>query len=99
MASNRWLGRAQAIAQVDTVTMAGTGNWVTGDTITLTINAKSMVVTVGSLLSDSDVARTVKEAWEGETFADGTASRIPAGGGPDIIEFAEITATKSGDVV
>lgn len=99
MASNRWLGRAQAIAQVDTVTMSGAGDWVTGDTITLTINTKSLVVTVGASLTDADVAITVKEAWKNETFTDTTASKTPADGGQDIAEHAEITATVSGDVV
>ncbi len=99
MASNRWLGRAQAIAQVDTVTMSGAGNWVTGDTITLTINQKSLVVTVGASVTDADVAITVKEAWEDEDFTDTTASKTPADGGQDIVEFAQITATVSGDVV
>ncbi len=99
MASNRWLGRAQAIAQVDTVTMAGAGDWVTGDTITLTINQKSLVVTVGASVTDAQVATTVKEAWEDETFTDTTASKTPAAGGQDIAEHAEITATVSGAVV
>ena len=36
MASNRLIGGAQAIAQVDTVTMSGSP--ATSDTITLTIN-------------------------------------------------------------
>ena len=46
MASNRYIGRAQAIAQVDTETIINT--WAAADTITLTINQKSLVVTIGS---------------------------------------------------
>lgn len=99
MASIRWIGRAQAIAQVNTVTMAGAGDWVTGDTVTLTINDKALVVTVGASLTDADVAITVKEAWENETLTDTTASYTPADGGQDIIEHSLITATVSGDVV
>lgn len=99
MANNRWLGRAQAIAQVDTVTMIGAGEWAAGDTITLTINTKSMVVTIGSLATDVQVAVTLKEAWNNETFTDTTASKTPAGGGQDIAEFAEITPTASSNVL
>lgn len=99
MAATRWIGRAQAIAQVDTVTMSGAGDWVTGDTVTLTINDKALVVTVGASLTDADVAITVKEAWENETLTDTTASFTPADGGQDIVEHSLITATVSGDVV
>ena len=69
MASNRWLGRAQAIAQVDTVT--STGSPATNDTITLTINTKSLVITIGeSSPTTTTVALAIKEAWEDETFTD-----------------------------
>lgn len=98
MASNRWLGRAQAIAQVDTVT--STGSPVTNDTITLTINQKSLVITIGeSNPNTTTVALAIKEAWENETFTDPLNSKTPAGGGDDIAEHAEITATASGAVV
>ena len=98
MASNRWLGRAQAIAQVDTVT--STGSPATNDTITLTINTKNLVVTIGEASpTTTTVALAIKEAWENETFTDPLNSKIPAGGGDDIAEHAEITATASGAVV
>lgn len=97
MANKRWLGRAQAVAQVDTVTIAGT--WANGDTVTLTINAKSLVVTVGDSVTTAEVATTIKEAWQNETLTDTAASYTPGDGGQDIVEHAEITATVSGSVV
>lgn len=97
MASKRWLGRASAVAQVDTVTVADT--WAATDTITLTINAKDLVVTIGSLITTAQVATTIQEAWENSAFADTTATKIPGDGGQDFAEHAEITATVSGSVV
>lgn len=98
MANNRWLGRAQAIAQVDTVTMSGSP--ATNDTITLTINNKNLVVTIGETSpTTTTVALAIKEAWENETFTDPLNSKTPAGGGDDIAEHAQITATASGAVV
>lgn len=97
MANVRWEGKAQAIAQVDTVTIALT--WAQNDTITLTINTKSIVVTIGTLTSTAQVATTLKEAWEGETLTDTSASVSPSGGKSDISEHNEITATVSGSVV
>lgn len=97
MATRRWLGRAQGIKQVDTVTIALT--WAGADTITCTIANVDMVVTVGSLVTTSQVATTLKEAWEGETFTDTTATVSPSGGGQVIPMFREFTATVSGSVV
>lgn len=98
MASNRLIGGAQAIAQVDTVTMSGSP--ATSDTITLTINTKNLVVTIGEASpTTTTVALAIKEAWENGTFTDPLNSKTPAGGGQDILEFAEITATASGAVV
>ncbi len=97
MAANRWLGRAGAVAQVDTVTIALT--WATNDTVTLTINGKDLVVTIGTLITTAQVATTIQEAWEDADFTDTTATKIPADGGQDFPEHAEITATVSGSVV
>ena len=97
MANVRWIGQAQAVAQVDTVTVALT--WAQNDTVTLTINGKDLVVTIGTSATTDDVATAIKEAWEGETLTDTTASYTPSGGGDSIAEFAEVTATVSGSVV
>ena len=97
MANKRWLGRAGAVAEVNTITIANT--WATGDTITVTINSKSLVVTIGSLVTTAEVATTLKQALEGEAFTDTTATVKPSGGGPDFTEHSELTATVAGSVV
>lgn len=97
MAFERWVGRAQAVAQVDTVTIANT--WAQDDTVTLTINDKSLVVTIGTLITTAQVATTIKQAWENETLTDTSASFTPATGGQGIVEHAEITATVASSVV
>lgn len=101
MATRRWLGRAIPVKQVDTVTIANT--WGAGDDILLTINGKTIMVTIGTLTTTSQVATTLKQAWNGETFTDTTAAVdvIPAGSsfGSVVGEFAEITATVSSAVV
>ncbi len=97
MGITRWLGQATPTAQVDTVTIANT--WTSNPTITCKIGGKTMTVTIGSLTTTSQVATTLKEAWGGETFTDTTATRTPANGGKDLIEFAEITATVAAAVV
>jgi hypothetical protein len=96
MANRRWIGRAQAIKQVNTITVALA--WTLGDTVTMTINDKALVLTTG-LTGTTDVALALKEAWEGETLTDTTASYTPAGGGLDIVEHSLVTATVSGSVV
>lgn len=97
MAFKRWLGRAGAVAQVDTVTIAGT--WAAGDTVTLVINDKSLVVTIGSLVTTAEVATSIRQAWENAAFTDTTATKVPGDGGQDFAEHAEITATESGSVL
>ena len=97
MANKRWLGRAGAVAQVDTITVALT--WAQNDTIKLTINGKMVTVTVGTLTTTAQVATTIKQAWENETLADTSASVSPSDGGQEFTEHAEITATVSGSVV
>ena len=97
MATIRWIGRAQAIAQVNTVTIADT--WAQGDTITVTINDKDLVVTIGTLTSTSQVATTLQQAWENSTLTDTSASFTPEDGAQDIAEHSEFTATVSSAVV
>lgn len=97
MATRTWIGNAVATKDVWTITVANT--WATGDTGTITINGKDLVVTIGSLVTTAQVATTLKEAWESGTFTDTTASKIPQGGGTSIPEMAELTATVSGSTV
>lgn len=97
MATRTWLGNAVNIKQVDTVTIALT--WAQNDTCTLTINGKDLVVTIGTLTTTSQVATTIKQAWENETLTDTSASFTPLKGGQDLAEFKEITASVSAAVV
>lgn len=97
MATRNWIGNAVATKDVWTITVANT--WATGDTGTITINGKDLVVTIGSLVTTAQVATTLKEAWESGTFTDTTASKIPQGGGTSIPEMSELTATVSGSTV
>ncbi len=95
MATRNWLGDALAVANVQTLTMTGT--WVNGDDITLTINGKDLVITVGDDVTVTEVALLIKEAWEGTTLTDTTASSNTTGN--LIPEFNEITATSTAGVV
>lgn len=100
MATRRWLGAARQVTQVSTITMTGT--WVAADTITVTINNIEATITVGSLVTTSQVATTLKQAWEGETLTDTTAACTPTianGGFTSISEFYEVTATVLSNVV
>jgi hypothetical protein len=97
MATVQWLGNAVAIKDKWTLTIANT--WAAGDTATLTINGKDLVVTIGTLVTTAQVATTIKEAWESGSFTDTTASVSPSGGGTSIPEMSELTATVSGSTV
>ena len=77
MADNRWEPKAGAVAQVDTVTIGGT--YVTGDTVTVTINSKDLVVTINETSpSTTTVALAVKEAWNNDTFTDSLNTKSTA---------------------
>lgn len=88
MADRIWRGRAAAIAQVDTITVAGT--WVAGELITLTINDKDLVITVGTEITVAEITEIIRAAWNGDAL-EGSESRNTTGN--LIAEFDEITAT------
>jgi len=94
MATLYWLGRARAVAQVTTIAIGGT--WIAGEAVTLTINGIDLVVVIGSAVTTSNVARALAEAWEADDPTDSTVTYTPAGGGPSIPEFSEITADFDG---
>lgn len=93
----QWDGEGSAVAEVNTITVADT--WAAADTVLITLNGRTLLVTIGSLVTPAQVATTIKQAWESETFTDGTATVAPAGGGTVQNDFAQITATVSGAVV
>ncbi|MFG0240091.1 MAG: hypothetical protein ACF8CY_03410 [Gimesia chilikensis] len=94
MATCIWRGDATAVAQVIERTIGGT--WANGDTITVDINGKEVVATVGDDTSTAQVATLIKEAINGDTLSDTTASYTPSTGGSGIPEFAEVEASTSG---
>lgn len=82
--------------------MAGTGDWVTGDTVVATIANVSFTVTIGTLVTDAQVATTVQQALSGTTLTDTSASctiAVADGGASLIPQFSEFTATVSSAVV
>ncbi len=81
-------GYAPDVAEVQTFTVAGT--WVAGDEITLSLNGKDVVVTVGSAVAVADVVAAIVAGWNGGTMPD-TSTVAPAG--DTIPEFDEITAS------
>lgn len=99
MATRRWLGIAADKKNVVTITISGT--WATSDTITITINNVDFVVTIGTLVTTAQVATTLKQAFNGETLTDTSASFTPnlSSGAQAIGMFAEITASVSSSVV
>ena len=97
MTQKSFVNNAAATKQQHALTMTGT--FVAGETITITMNSKTLVVTIGTLVTLTQVATTVKEAWQSSTFTDTTASCVPQGGGTSIGEFSTMTATSSAGVV
>lgn len=96
MANKIWRGDALPVAQVDTITAAGT--WSNGDTATMTMNGKSIVVTFGNgAPTTTQVAAALKAAWSGDAVTSYGETRNQTG--DNVEEFAEITATSSAAVV
>jgi hypothetical protein len=102
MAAIKYVGNATPIR--DTWTLTATGSWTAGDTVTITYNSKSLVITLQatSVASVTTVATTIKEAFNasfGTTLTDTAATFTPNVGGRGIPEFSEYTATSSAGVV
>lgn len=98
MATVRWTGNAQAIKQVQTITVSGT--WALGDTATLTINEKDLTVTVGSDTSTSDIAEILGRAVNGTDDTPGLKNNESRNfNGQEIPEFTEVVASYSSNVL
>jgi len=101
MATRYWVGRASAIKQITTITVANT--WAAADTCTVKINEKELVITCGSTTTTTaTVAAAIKEAFMAPDRLDGTSASSNAtsnAGGQQWGEFREITASVSGSVV
>jgi hypothetical protein len=94
MATTIWRGDQASFYQTCTIT--ATGTWATGDTATLTINGKSITVTLGSAYAVADVAEVLARAVNG-TVLKGNETRNTTGN--LLGEWSEITATYSGAVL
>jgi hypothetical protein len=93
-ATRYWVGSAQDIYHIATLTVAGT--WATGDTGTLTLNDKALIYTAGTAVTTSDIAAGLARMINGDAEAN-AESRTFTGG--DIGEWAEVSATSSGAVL
>lgn len=85
---------AAAVKQIDLITIANT--WAAGDTATLTMNGKALVVTIGNNNGTTDVATAIKNAWNNNSRLDSEVSGNDATsnfGGQEFGEFAEVNAT------
>lgn len=97
MANPNWIGNAVAVRHVDTITVGGT--YATGDTITITGLSKAVTLTVGSLVTTTQIATSLQQAWSSQAFTDTTASVSPLAGGTSIPEFNELAATVVGSTL
>jgi hypothetical protein len=100
LATRYWRGASANIRQTYTITIANT--WAQNDTATITIDSVAFVVTIGTLTTTAQVATTIKQAFNGETLTDTSASATVSaadGGAKSIPQFSELTASVSGSVV
>lgn len=98
MATHIFRGDAPRLPQIDTITLSSAGAWATGEKINVTINGKTITLTIGSSTTDSDVARDLKETLAGETLTDTTAA-VNYNDYEQYPEFNKITWSVSGAVV
>ena len=97
MASPEWIGNAVNVADVCTITVANT--WAAGDTGTLTINGKDLVVTAGTAVTTTDIASLLAAAVNSSTALSNATTGYSNVGGATIPEFAELIASSSGAVL
>lgn len=97
MAVKRWLGTANPVAQINTVTVSGT--WATGDKAQISIGGGTLEVTVGSTTT-SGVASAIAAAVNASSRTSGlVADEVRNLAGQEIPEMKKLTATASGSVV
>lgn len=99
MAVRRWVGGAVAKFDVWTITVASV--WASGDTVTISIGNKDLIITLGASASTvvADIAAEIADAINAaDNTAPGTGFTW-SHGGQQFREFTEITATVLGAVV
>lgn len=92
MATLNWTGNAAATKQIDTITVADV--WATSDTVTLTMNGKDLVVTIGTQTTTAQVATAIMSAWNATSRLDseGVSDATSNFGGQEFGEFSEAQA-------
>lgn len=99
MAVKRWVGGAVAVKDKWTITVAGT--WASGDTVTISIGNKDLIITLGASASTvvADIAAEIVAAINAaDNTAPGTGFTWNYGG-QQFMEFKDIVATVNSAVV
>ena len=94
MATKRWIGNAIDVAQVTTWTVIDT--WATADTVNVTINNKTLTLTVGTASTVTDVATDIAAMINGTAAGTGYTRTET---GDNVPEFAKITASNVAGVL
>jgi len=88
--ANTYIFRGDAVAVAQVSTLVASGTWSAGEKVTMTVNGKDIIVTLGATVTNAAVATALKEAWNGNAIT-GDATRNTTGN--LITEFNEVTAT------
>lgn len=91
MAIVSWVGKALAVKQIDTITVANT--WATGDFANIIINGKTLSLVIGTSATTAAVAASLVAMVNGAALGAGYTSNTL---GSLVAEFQEVTATLSG---
>lgn len=85
---------AAAVKQIDSLPVTGT--WTAADTVTLTMNGKDLIVTIGADTSTTQVAEAIRDAWNGGdrlNSENGGTDATSNFGGQEFGEYAEAEAS------
>lgn len=94
MATKRWIGSAEDVDHIITVTVAGV--WVTGETATMDIGGGELKLTAGSSVATTDIAAALTAMINGDDEVnDETRSTI----GPNVPQWSGLEATQIGSTV
>ena len=98
MATKRWVGGAPATTRIMTITVANT--WATSDVANVTVNNKTLTVTIGAIATTAGVAAALVAAINATSKTSGLVGTESRNfGGQEIAEFRAFTATLSGSTV
>lgn len=96
MTTYRFTGASANVKQASKITVANT--WAQNDTCTLSIDSVDFVITIGTLVTTTQVATTIYQAITGTTLTDTSAScTIPVadGGANHIPQYKDFVATNN----